>query len=109
MKAGRELDALIAERVMGWKVFACEPGYGRPPNKLISLVLDMIPDYSTKIQAAWLVCEKLHDASTDYRIWNRFHDALSEEVPTLWGQPATNAALIICEHALKAVGAEGKN
>lgn len=100
------MDSLIAERVMGWKVFAGEPGYGRPPSKLISLILDPIPNYSTSIAAAWAICEHLHDASTDYRIWNLFHDALSEEVPILWGQSSASAALLICTHALNAVGVE---
>ena len=60
MEAGRELDALIAEKVMGWNLFAGEPGYGRRPNKFMSLILDPIPHYSTNIEAAWLVVEKIH-------------------------------------------------
>ena len=61
MKPGRELDAMIAERVMHWKTFAGEPGYGRKPERLISLILDPIPHYSTEIAAAWFVVDAIHD------------------------------------------------
>lgn len=64
MPAGRELDALVAERVMGWKLFASEPGYGRPPHQ-ITLVLTPIPHYSTDIAAAWIIVEKLRDMWTE--------------------------------------------
>lgn len=46
-----ELDALVAERIMGWKVFAGEPGQGRPPSRLLSLVLEPIPPYTTDLNA----------------------------------------------------------
>ena len=58
MKPGRELDTQVAERVMHWKTFAGEPGYGRKPEKLISLILDPIPHYSTDIAAAWTIVDK---------------------------------------------------
>ena len=59
MNAGRALDAWVAERVMGWKVFAGEPGYGRPPDKYLTLVLDPLPLYSTSIADAWSIVDAM--------------------------------------------------
>ena len=56
MKAGRELDALIAEKVMGFdKEFVVSRVDGLPYAE--------VPHYSTQIQDAWLVVEKLHNDS----------------------------------------------
>lgn len=65
MKPGRELDALVAEKVMGWA-----PNYpgGWPhppkdePNRKRHMAADgttVIPAYSTDIAAAWEVVEKV--------------------------------------------------
>lgn len=60
-KAGRELDAEVAERVFGFKVV-------RDPNDIDLIAQDdsfvptrRVPPYSTDIAAAWLVVEKLSD------------------------------------------------
>jgi len=70
MKPGRELDALIAERVMGWKICRNKNGgysifVGDEDNytawsstKDIELP-DVFPKYSTDISAAWEVVEKI--------------------------------------------------
>ena len=59
--AGRELDALVAEKVMGWTRihrlnqvgdFCGVPPQGAPPY--------ILPCHSTDIAAAWKVVEKLH-------------------------------------------------
>lgn len=79
MEAGRELDALIAEKVMGlhrrgeyWlssddhEVYVADTV---PADRE-----DFLPDYSTDIAAAWLVVEKLEalqfavSLTTDYDI-----------------------------------------
>ena len=52
LKAGRELDALVAEKVMGLPGAAVGGWYN--PN-----LLDGPPPYSTDIAAAWEVVEKL--------------------------------------------------
>jgi hypothetical protein len=71
LEAGRELDALVAEKVMGWQWFD-HTGYAiryfRPPNRFnygaiaegkeINY-LESLPHYSTDIAAAWEVAEKL--------------------------------------------------
>lgn len=58
MQAGRALDKLVADRVMGWKVFESEMDGGRPPHSSVSLVLKSFPHYSTDIAAAWEVFEQ---------------------------------------------------
>jgi hypothetical protein len=72
MEAGREMDALVAEKVMGWTF--CDysmPGtpweFTDPPEERISIGVGLepgtrrrnrIPNYSTSISAAWEVVEK---------------------------------------------------
>jgi len=51
MKAGRELDALVAEKVMGWHPDLCGGKYEAVK----------IPAYSSSISAAWEVVEKLQE------------------------------------------------
>ena len=62
MKAGRELDALVAEKVMGWHHIEKE-GYhwmqGRLPGQPANFVPTPVRPYSTDIAAAWVVLEKL--------------------------------------------------
>lgn len=67
MKAGRELDALVAEHVMGWYWLAETPEL---PRALVSTdesetrayyphTGQGAPPYSTSISDAWMVVEKL--------------------------------------------------
>lgn len=82
MKPGRELDALIAEKVMGWKwhpIKGDEPYYdeltknhgGFWLNGTASVNCTDIngapncPHYSTDIAAAWEVAQKLADMNED--------------------------------------------
>lgn len=64
MPAGRELDALVAEKVMGWKQCSMEgvrikTCYGKPPEFGRNDGRVRIPGYSTDISAAWEVVEKV--------------------------------------------------
>jgi hypothetical protein len=72
MEAGRELDALVAEQVMGWKretysfnnwrdgkVESMELSGLMGPDGLREV--DQFPFYSTDIAAAWEVVEKLEE------------------------------------------------
>ncbi len=97
LKAGRELDALVAEKVMG----------DLPPRGY------SIPDYSTSISAAWEVVEKLiadshivalgvsWDAAKDH--WKFLMRDFGEIVNTEYWPSAPTAPLAICRAALKAV------
>lgn len=78
MTAGRELDALVAEKVMGWKRWTCADFqfqkavlYHSNPQYLVTWRRDdslplcedqpSVPRYSTDIAAAWTVVEKMHE------------------------------------------------
>lgn len=78
LEAGRALDAMIAEKVMGWTWVKRLPEFGtgvvrrslvprhssRPPATGVEPITDgtiTIPDYSTDLNAAWLVVEKTRE------------------------------------------------
>jgi hypothetical protein len=134
MKPGRELDALIAEKVMGWSR-NLDDKYGERPWKrpdgtqvvtdFLSAPCDMkMPKYSTDIAAAWQVAEKLklcvwptnkgrwfvfqEDFDEDYGDEYWFGgDSIDETVKTTRnGAVADTAALAICLSALKFLGIE---
>lgn len=81
-KAGRGLDALIAEKVMGWSDVrqghyrgSPESWYGRPPeipgwespqNK--EKGISILPWYSRDIDAAWQVVERMRDLGWWYTL-----------------------------------------
>ena len=72
MDAGRELDALVAEKVMG-----CDPVKGmyyctdpNHPNKCG----EGIAHYSTDISAAWEVVEKLQNDGIAFGMWWDAHE-----------------------------------
>jgi hypothetical protein len=116
--AGRDLDALVAEKVMGLRIVADEyatPGYlqiaeeGKPWYEL--------PHYSTDIAAAWEVVGKLREtcwASVDGigrpdPVWRAEFRAMSDPVTGMEAhapvsQIAPTAPLAICLAALKVVG-----
>lgn len=61
MQAGRDLDALIAEKVMGLRVEPCRKiGEPRAIANEHGHFERFIPHYSTDIADAWEVVEKLH-------------------------------------------------
>lgn len=66
MPAGRELDAFVAEKVMGWKYVDHNEAYDLPISGVAfgkgspdGLSRCPVPYYSTDIAAAWEVVEKL--------------------------------------------------
>lgn len=132
MKAGRELDALVAERVMEWAsiemrhspggVVSPEPpmGFDTRGNRYAS-----IPRYSTDIASAWEVVEKVLQDHGDYDfaivadylggvIWRASFSADdlvandSSGMPPVFtdGPDGLTAPLAICIAALRAVGAD---
>lgn len=74
MNPGRELDYLVAEKVMGWRLLnknsgmnndlalVVTPGWYGPGQ---SLVMEKF-EPSTDIQAAWQVVEKLRSSRPEY-------------------------------------------
>lgn len=113
LKPGGELDALVAEKVMGWRWFTDEfntrpvlipPGM---PQQCAT------PHYSTDIAAAWAVVEKLGER---FRFEIRNHEGYDWNVYvrpwdtriSMSGESVTKENLphAICLAALKAVGAD---
>lgn len=106
MKAGRELDALVAEKVMGLMMIDGKEKYPCDSSSKGYILTDPEP-YSTDIAAAWLVVEKLRD--TLHVNWDICSDSTSwwakiGNLETL--KAADSAPLAICLAALKAVGME---
>ena len=129
LEACRELDALIAEKVMGWKWFIGvanlgsgpkyryldEPRVWNPPRvewdgktemPVNHPIIDTQrhPDYSSDIAAAWEVVEKYKGwgSGVQVRIVNRFAQALILEQHS----QADTVPLAICRAALKALSAQ---
>lgn len=128
LMAGRELDALVAEKVMGWtnvQANAFTPygqdACGTPPDGIKPMWnsgRSAIPRYSTDIAAAWQVWETLRQSgrwcclelSSDYDIcWTaQLTPAETREgaphVPTVViDDAAYTAAETICHAALRAI------
>ena len=121
----RNLDVLVAEKVMGWKNIS--PHYSKTPwgtDPKHGMNWCQLPSYSTYIVAAWEVVEKMASLDWDVNI------SLSSKLPSddverwycemtcgddnaawrddfrfiqIW---ASTAPLAICLAALKAVGVE---
>lgn len=65
MKPGRELDALVAEKVMGWTGVGPDVDaeiYGWPSGHNKELGVYWVPHYSTDISAAYEVVEMMRDS-----------------------------------------------
>ena len=119
MPAGRELDALVAEKVMLWS------GVENRPDRMSTYLggdgwsgyrqdqsdgLSDVPYYSTTVGAAWLLVEGLHgdwfcsiqERPVEYDEWACTFDHRGGG-PSVEGS-ANTPALAICRAALKAVG-----
>ena len=124
MRPGRELDALVAEHVMGIKVIR-SPKFKDPciaeKRHLRNLpwVMCSVEPYSTDIAAAWEVVEKFEYRTIvfrhDVKLWGvelslEWADPRDEHYPhndPFYGDGLT-APHAICLAALKAVGYEFK-
>lgn len=122
MEAGGELDALVAEKVMGWQwqqwapnpeqPHLAPPGYGRPhPDHwwLGRSIFELVPHYSTDIADAWLIVEHLHGrvvidhwSGNQYKVMIYIPSSGSPSVEA----SADTAPLALCLAALAAVGVE---
>lgn len=94
MKPGRELDALVANKVMG---FQTDPRFK---------VGDECPHFSTSIEAAWAVVEKLLPRLISLRWCDGWevNEFLPEEKETYLLGESDTAPHAICLAALAAVG-----
>lgn len=115
MKVGRELDALIAEKVMGLVEHASYAGKNkvslgwRKQGDISFIDLRKLKDYSTNIKDAWEVVEKtgllivyeLHQES-DSGKWLIGYGSDGCGFTTMF--EADSAPLAICLAALKSIG-----
>lgn len=100
MPAGRELDALVAEKVMLWVVDRLSNHWCGVPTNGTALPSD-IPSYSTDIGAAWEVVEKMRTHS-DVQVWVRFVWELPMSARGIHALLANLSPEAICRAALKA-------
>lgn len=107
LEAGPELDALVAEKVMGWNVHFVEPELrnGRehwrdPVHNTLYLPSQWCP--SGDIAAAWEVVEKVVPGPQGFNLYLSSAWQASFAGGTA---VARTAPLAICRAALKAVGA----
>ena len=113
---GRELDAEVATRVIGWHDVKFQPianafgekvldeYAGHPPNDLLKSAI--IPRYSTSIQAAWEVVEKMKTLSLFVAVISAQGQPWVCKINkgTLFVEEKADAApLAICRAALRAL------
>lgn len=112
MQPGRELDALIAERVMGWRNIPTASVPDRPWIDEHGMGFQDLKPYSTDISAAWEVVEKLGgflDLKRYVLIQGQGMKCIADFVShRAYGKPSCSAiadtpAHAICLAALKAV------
>lgn len=116
MKAGRELDALVAEKVMGHKVKMWNDVRVRKIQVDIPLMQvgefehEHIPRYSSIIADAWQVVEKLSSQGSGVEIYQDVDCPCECTLYMRNGkniyQKADTAQLAICLAAIKAAGVE---
>jgi hypothetical protein len=93
MEAGRELDVLIAERVMGWRrapytlegsglEWADGAGLIPPDARTHITSVQRAPEYSTDIRAAWEVVKKVRAWEPEHRFEfaRRLHWAIEDRI-----------------------------
>lgn len=105
MPAGREMDALIFEKIFGFEK-GTFPVYEPMKSNVGDYMVRPIQEYSTDISAAWEVVEKLTDGIflNDFSLWTtmRCWKADFTELRVA-DSNAETAALAICRAALLAV------
>ena len=110
MKAGRETDAVVAEKIMGVQI----PGWLEIPDGLSTMTsYEIVSPYSTNIGAAWQVVEVMHAKGFNVSItadhgwrtrWECCVMLPGGDRPNC--KDADTAPLAICLAALFAVGHE---
>lgn len=121
-EASRCLDALIAEKIMGWKssygdsfwqMLPPEDSTGRAEGRVYS-----VPEFSTKIEIAWRVIEAMNNEQIQGHVGPTRLHRLKQCSGKAWGVIwctdfgyteevfAPTAQLAICRAALKALSQE---
>lgn len=121
LKPGRELDALVAEKVMGWKQYTfpdaewCQGYAGKQywQDGVTTVTCTNedgtpnCPNYSTNIAAAWAVIEKLRAREPLFRFFMDYNPQALWCVNIAPFPPVTRCespSHAICLAALRAVG-----
>lgn len=109
MNASRELDATIAEKVMGWTLRGEHPIFGSPVYAT-GHSDTLLPKFSTDIAAAWTVVEQIKaewivTMEIDEHVTRVGFGKNYASTPIEFSQSAKTTPLAICLAALKAVGA----
>ena len=105
MEAGRELDALIAEKVMGLHITEESRNTDCPVYdiKNAGRFFAPISPYSTSIAAAWEVVFQVGTAMQLFLYTTGFWEANLLIRDTLFNGEGSTAPLAICHAALKAI------
>lgn len=81
MEPGRALDALIAEKVMGYLPVSKEHAYNQENQWTNGSIIFSLEEYSTDIAAAWQVVEKIK---------YKFHlIKVGDDIPDCFSPPGT--------------------
>lgn len=104
LKPGPELDALVAEAVMGWKDVRRESGgagyRGKKPDKLGRFRNARVPPYSTEPREAAAIHPRLETLGRAGKFSKELQkSAHAKGVPAEWAPPDE-----LCRAALKAMG-----
>lgn len=113
MKPGRELDAIVAEKVMGWTFAELDNGYGYPaPYWTIGGTEKVKPSNfwnpSGNISNAWEVAEKMHKDLYDVSIWNDHNGKWACEINYWTVDDCDTVQEAICKAALLTVLGESE-
>lgn len=114
MNAGKELDALVYVKVMGFELMTFERTQGQEPYPPTGVGFKIVPRYSTEIIAAWQIVDKLAPSlklelvptSEGYQASFLKYSPDKDELTPWIGGPvadAKEAPHAICLAALKAV------
>jgi hypothetical protein len=103
LDAGRELDVLVAEKVMGWtNLRTTKAGMRRGTPAEYPHIGHEVPPYSTDMSAAWEVVEKMRERE-GYAGVESNHDLWEASMGPWYVATAETAPLAICRAALAAI------
>lgn len=119
MQAGRELDALVAERVMGCHVISGFDWYSHPTafcacdnhdhEQACSHIVGILAHYSTDISAAWQVVEHVNKMG-DWSVWQlgngNWRACILFDQCIMGDGTGETAPLAICRAALSTVAVD---